>query len=72
MKLNVLIGMKDFVQMKMITNLAIHKISVHRREAVPLLTKLMMKSPRVIKNRKRIENFNEKEGNEREGQTYCR
>ena len=58
MKLNVLIGMKHFVQIKMITSLVIHKISVHCQKAVPLLTKLLTKSPRVIKNRKRIKRDN--------------
>ena len=48
MKLNILIGMKHFVQMKMVANLAIHIILVHRHKAVHLLTKILAKSPRVI------------------------
>ena len=62
--LNVLIGMKHFMQIIM-TSLAIHTIVVSLQTAVPHLTKFLTKSHRVIYKRK-SKNFNEKEG-----QKYC-
>ena len=60
MKLTVLICMKHFVQKKMMTNLAIHMILVHRQKAVHVLRKLLTKPPRVIQNRKRNKKFQRK------------
>ena len=59
MKLNryVLIGMEHFIQMIMMTNLAIHTIVVPLQTGVPNLTKFLTKSYRVIYKRKKIENF---------------
>ena len=52
------------------TNL--HAIVVPLQTAVPHLTKFLTKSHRVIyKRKKKTKNFNEKEGNKREGQKYC-
>ena len=50
--------MKHFIHITMMTNLANHAI------VVPLPSGNMQK-------KKKSKNFNEKEGNEREGQKYC-
>ena len=60
-KLNVLIGMKHFIQMIMMINLAIHTIVVPLQTAVPHLTKFLTKSHRVIYKRKKIGKFQRKE-----------
>ena len=57
MKLNVLIGMKHFIEMIMMMNLAIHTIVVPLQTAVPRLTKFLTKSHREIYKRKKIEKF---------------
>ena len=48
----------------MLMNLAIHTIVVPLQTAVLHLKKFLSKSHRVIYKRKKIENFNKKEGNE--------
>ena len=55
MELNVLIGMKQFTQMIMMMNLAIHTTVVPLQTAVPHLTKFLTKSHLVICKRKKIE-----------------
>ena len=62
MKLNVLIGMKHFIQMIMMTNLAIHTIVVPLQTAVAHMSKFLTKSHRVYTTEKKSKNFNEKEG----------
>ena len=56
MKLNVLIGMKHFIQMIMMMNLAIHTIVVPLKAAIPHLTK----SYRVMYKRIKIEKYPQK------------
>ena len=56
MKLNVPIGMKHFIQMIMMMNLAIHTIVVPLKAAVPHLTK----SHRVMYKRIKIEKYPQK------------
>ena len=70
-KLNVLIVMKHFEQMIMMMNLTIHTVVVPIQTAVLHLTKFVTKPYRVISKRKKSKNFNENEGNEKEGQKYC-
>ena len=55
-KLNVPIGMKHFIQMVMMMNLAIHTIVVPLKAAVPHLTK----SHRVMYKRIKIEKYPQK------------
>ena len=61
--------MKHFVQMILKTSFAIHPIVTPLQTAVPHLTKFLTKSHLVIyKRKKKSKSFNEKEGNEKEGQ----
>ena len=62
--------MKHFIQMVMLTNLAIHRIVVPLQTAIPHLTKVLKKSHRVT-YKKKSKNLNEKEGNKRKRQEYC-
>ena len=55
--------MKDFIQMLMMKNLAIHITVFARQTAVPCLTKFLKKSHQVTYKRKRIGNINKKEEN---------
>ena len=71
MKLNILIGIKHFIQIIMMTNLTIHTILVPLKTAVLHLTKFLTKYHGVIYKRKKLKNFNEKEKNERKGQKHC-
>ena len=68
MKLDVLIGMKHFIQMIMMTNLAILKTVVPLQTAVPYLTKFLAKSRLVIYKRKKTEKFQRKR-RKRKGRT---
>ena len=60
MKLNILIGMKHFIQIIMLTNLAIHTILVPLQTAVLHLRKFLTKYHRVIYKRQKIEKFQRK------------
>ena len=67
MKLNVLIGMKHFILMIMMTDLAIHTIVVPLQTVVSHLTEIHQ----VIYKRNKIEKFQQK-GRKRKGrQRYC-
>ena len=67
MKLNVVIGMKHFIQMIMMTNPAIRTIVVPLQTAVSHLTEIHQ----VIYKRNKIEKFQQK-GRKRKGrQRYC-
>ena len=57
MKLNVLIGIKHFMQMIMMMNLATHTIVVPLQTVVLHLKKFLTKSHRLIYKRKKIERF---------------
>ena len=56
MKLNVVIGMKHFIQLIMVTNFAIHKIVV----PLPHLKKFLTKSHRIIHGKKKIRKISTK------------
>ena len=47
--------MKHFIQMVMLTNLAIDRIAVPLQTAIPHLTKVLKKSHRVTYKKKKIE-----------------
>ena len=57
MKFSVLIGVKHFIHMIMMTNLALHTIVASLQTAVPHLTKVPTKSNRLSIQKKKIENF---------------
>ena len=60
MKLNVLIGMKHFIQITMMMNFAIQTIVVPLRTAASHLKKFLTKSHRVTYKRKKIKKFQQK------------
>ena len=63
MKLDILIGIKHFIQIIKMTNLAIHTKIVPFQISLLHLVKFLTKSHGVIY--KKSKNFSEKEGNER-------
>ena len=70
MRLNVTIGMKHFIEMIMMTNLAIRTIVVPFKTALPHRTKSETKSRHIIGLYTKEKKFNEKVGNKRKGQKY--
>ena len=65
MKIDIVKDMKHFIQMIIMTNLVINTIVVPLQTAVPRLMEFLTKFHRVI-YKKKLEYFNEKEGNKRE------